>query len=103
EKKKIPVDAETVFQAGSISKLFAATALMQLVEQGQVDLDRPVQEYLPEFSMKSRFADAKPVTLRLLLTHHSGVPSDRLADQGYAQDPPPGYENDFLSLPAKLK
>jgi len=51
---------------GSISKLFTATAAMQLAEQGKLDIDRPLQTYLPEFSIKTRFPDAGPITLTAL-------------------------------------
>lgn len=67
---------ETVYRVGSISKLFTATAAMQLAEQGRFDIDQPVQTYVPEFSIKSRFQDAGPITPRQLMTHHSGLPSD---------------------------
>ncbi|MDR4469681.1 MAG: beta-lactamase family protein [Nitrospira sp.] len=67
---------ETLYRAGSITKLFTATAIMQLVERGLIDLDRPITTYLPEFSVKSRFPDAAPITIRHILTHHSGLPRD---------------------------
>lgn len=69
---------ETLYRAGSITKLFTATAVMQLVERGLIDLDQPVKTYLPEFSFKTRFPDAPPITIRHLLTHHSGLPRDML-------------------------
>lgn len=67
---------DTVYRVGSISKLFTATATMQLAEQGKIDIDKPLQTCLPEFSMKSRFPDAGPITPRSIMTHHSGLPSD---------------------------
>jgi CubicO group peptidase (beta-lactamase class C family) len=72
----IPATPETVYGVGSISKLFTATAAMQLAEQGKLDIDKPLQTYLPQFSIKSRFPDAGPITLRGIMTHHSGLPSD---------------------------
>jgi CubicO group peptidase (beta-lactamase class C family) len=68
----------TVYRAGSISKLFTATAVMQLAEQGKMDIDQPLQSYLPEFSIKSRFTSADPITPRSLMTHHSGLPPELL-------------------------
>ncbi|WP_380168377.1 serine hydrolase domain-containing protein [Jannaschia sp. R86511] len=66
----VPVDAErTLFRVGSISKLFTATAVMQLVERGEVDLDTDVAEYL-DFEVPRAFDE--PVTLRHLLTHTAG-------------------------------
>jgi CubicO group peptidase (beta-lactamase class C family) len=60
---------QTLFRPGSISKVFTATAVMQLVEQGKLDLDRDVNEYL-DFAIPKTFAE--PVTLRRLLTHTAG-------------------------------
>jgi len=75
---KIPASPETVYRAGSISKLFTATAAMQLAEQGRLDIDRPLGDYLPGFSIRTRFVDEAPVTPRSIMTHHSGLPSDYL-------------------------
>lgn len=66
----------TIYRAGSITKLFTATAAMQLVDDGLLNIDQPLQRYLPEFSVKSRFPDAAPITPRTLMTHHSGLPGD---------------------------
>src|SRR5580698_6595513 len=69
EKHK-PVDPErTMFRPGSISKLFTWTAVMQLVEQGKLDLDHDVNEYL-DFKIPPR-SDG-PITLRNILTHTPG-------------------------------
>lgn len=69
EKHK-PVDAErTMFRPGSVSKLFTWTAVMQLVEQGKLDLDKDVNEYL-DFKIPAR-ADG-PITLRNIMTHTPG-------------------------------
>ncbi|MDQ6809296.1 MAG: beta-lactamase family protein [Verrucomicrobiota bacterium] len=67
--KKPVVAAETLFRPGSISKLFTATAVMQLVEQGKLDLDRDVNEYL-DFKIPRTYPE--PVTLRRILTHTAG-------------------------------
>lgn len=65
-----PVDAEsTLFRPGSVSKLFTATAVMQLVQSGDVELDTDVAEYL-DFDVPRRFDE--PITLRYLLTHTAG-------------------------------
>jgi CubicO group peptidase (beta-lactamase class C family) len=69
EKKK-PVSAEeTLFRPGSVSKLFTWTAVMQLVEQGKLDLDRDVNDYI-DFKIPEAFG--KPITLKNLLTHTPG-------------------------------
>jgi CubicO group peptidase (beta-lactamase class C family) len=71
-----PATAETLYRVGSISKLLTATAAMQLAEQGKLDIDRPLRDALPEFSVRSRFAGGAPITPRMLMTHHSGLPRD---------------------------
>ena len=68
--KRTPVTVDaTLFRPGSISKLFTWTAVMQLVEQGKLDLDRDVNEYL-DFKIPEKFG--KPITLRHLMTHTAG-------------------------------
>jgi CubicO group peptidase (beta-lactamase class C family) len=69
-EKKTPVSVDaTLFRPGSISKLFTWTAVMQLVEQGKLDLDRDVNTYL-DFKIPATFP--KPITLRNLMTHTPG-------------------------------
>jgi CubicO group peptidase (beta-lactamase class C family) len=67
-KKPVSVD-DTLFRPGSISKLFTCTAVMQLVEQGKLDLDRDVNDYL-DFKIAATYA--QPVTLRRIMTHTTG-------------------------------
>src|SRR5207253_2994630 len=68
--KKTPVSPDnTLFRPGSISKLFTWTAVMQLVEQGKLDLDRDVNDYL-DFKIPATYS--KPITLRNAMTHTSG-------------------------------
>ncbi len=69
EEKKPVLPDETLFRPGSISKLFTATAVMQLVEQGKLDLDRDVNDYV-DFAIPKTYQ--QPVTLRQLLTHTAG-------------------------------
>jgi CubicO group peptidase (beta-lactamase class C family) len=85
KEQGVPATPETVFKICSISKLFTATAAMQLVEQGKLDLDRPVQSYIPEFSIQTRFPQSEPITVRSLMTHHSGLPVDNRRSM-YAAD-----------------
>ena len=69
--KGTPVNpATSLFRIGSTSKLFTWTAVMQLVEQGKLDLDADVNTYLKDFKIPNTYA--KPVTLRNLLTHNAG-------------------------------
>jgi CubicO group peptidase (beta-lactamase class C family) len=67
----LAVNEHTVFPIASISKTFAATAMMRLVEQGQVDLQAPVRRYLPDFKVRDA-AVSRDVTVWNLLTHTSG-------------------------------
>ena len=85
---KVPASPETVYRVASISKLFTATAVMQLAERGKLDIDRPLRDYLPEFSIRTRFPGSAPVTPRTLMTHHSGLPSDYLKGM-WTRDPEP--------------
>lgn len=71
-EKRTPVDpATTLFRPGSVSKMVPWTAVMQLVEQGKLDLDADVNTYLTQFKIPSTFD--KPITLRNLLTHTPGL------------------------------
>ncbi|MFD2168577.1 serine hydrolase domain-containing protein [Tumebacillus lipolyticus] len=65
------VTAETLFRVGSVSKLVTATLIMRLVEQGKLDLDTPIKEYIPWFHLSDPKA-ADRVTMRMLLTHRVG-------------------------------
>ena len=67
----LPVTEHTVFPIASISKTFAATMMMRLVEQGKVDLKAPVRKYLPEFTVRDE-AVSRDVTIWNLLTHTPG-------------------------------
>jgi CubicO group peptidase (beta-lactamase class C family) len=67
----LPVTVHTVFPVTSISKTFAATAMMRLVEQGKIDLQAPVRTYLPDFRVLDEKV-SREVTVWNLLTHTSG-------------------------------
>jgi serine beta-lactamase-like protein LACTB len=69
--RKKPATADTVYRVGSVSKLFTDIAVMQLVEQGKLDLDAPVTKYLPDFKPISKYD--KPITLRMLMSHRAGL------------------------------
>lgn len=81
----LPVTADTLFQIGSITKTFVATAVMRLVENGKLDLDTPVRTWLPDLRL---FDDgvAQRVTLRHLLTHTGGWVGDYFNDFGSGDD-----------------
>ena len=75
-KNKIAATSQTVYRAGSISKLFNAMAALKLAETGVMDLDRPLATYLPEFRIKSRYGKTDGITPRTIMSHHSGLPGD---------------------------
>jgi CubicO group peptidase (beta-lactamase class C family) len=87
--KRTPVDPKlTLFRPGSVSKLVTWTAVMQLVEQGKIDLDGDVNQYL-DFKIPPR--DGKPVTMRNLMQHVAGF--EEQAKDIMSEDPKaPGFE-----------
>jgi CubicO group peptidase (beta-lactamase class C family) len=81
----LPVDEDTLFQIGSTTKTFTATAVMRLVEQGTPSLDEPIRSYLPHFKMRDP-AVTEGVTMRHLLTHTAGWQGDFFPDTGNGDD-----------------
>ncbi len=77
--------AQTIYRVGSVSKLFTDVAIMQLVEQGKVDLDVPVSRYLPDFHPANPFGGE--ITLREMMSHRSGL----------VREPPVGHYFDDSS------
>lgn len=73
-EKKIPASPSTVYRIASITKVFTATAVMQLRDAGKLRLDDPVVLHLPWFRIKNPFPKSPPITIRHLLTHTSGLP-----------------------------
>jgi CubicO group peptidase (beta-lactamase class C family) len=94
---RVPVRTSTLFQIGSNTKVYTATLVMQLVDEGLVDLDAPVRKYIPELQL----ADAKvlpKITVRMLLTHTSGIEGDYFEDFGRGDDGVERYVDSFSSL-----
>ena len=96
-----PLDGNTVFEIGSITKVFTATLLAELAEEGKVRLDDPVQKYLPA-TVRMPTRNGKAITLALLAEQRSGLP--RLPDNMKPADPANPYADysvqqlyDFLS------
>jgi len=84
-----PLSTESVYHMASVSKPFVATAIMQLREQGKIELDKKLIEYLPYFTMKDdRYKD---ISIRHLLTHSSGIPDV----EDYEWDKPQ-YDDDAI-------
>ena len=81
----VETTTDSIFQIGSMTKVWTATVLMQLVDEGKLDLDKPVIDVLPEL----RLADsevAEKVTMRQLLSHTSGIDGDVFTDTGRGDD-----------------
>ena len=80
------MEVDTRFRLASHSKLFTATAIMQLREEGAVRLDDPVSDYLPWFTFRPASPGDPPITIEHLLTHSSGLPRDCLLYTSDAAD-----------------
>ncbi|MCZ2122335.1 MAG: beta-lactamase family protein [Anaerolineales bacterium] len=94
----LPVTPDTLFQIGSISKTFTGTILMQLAEQGKVQLDAPVKKYIKDFKLKDKTVE-KQVTIRHLLTHLGGWVGDYFNDFGNGDDALEKMVRDIAKLP----
>lgn len=72
-----PAQAQTRYRAGSLAKPITALLVLAQQAQGNIDIDQPVGSALPGFRLQSRFDQtAQPITVRQLLSHHAGLPSD---------------------------
>lgn len=94
-----PVTSDSVFQIGSITKVWTATLVMQLVDEGRLDLDVPVSTYLPGFRVRDEQITAR-VTARHLLNHTSGIGGDFFPDTGRGDDSVARYVDEMADLAA---
>jgi len=97
-EKGVPATTDTIYKLWSISKVFTAIETMRLVEEGRIDLDAPITDYLPDFSIQSRFPDSEPITIRSILSHRSGLPRNECHRVEYR----PGDPNVLDELVASL-
>lgn len=81
EDGALPVTPSTLFRIASTSKPIAATAVLQLVGEGRIDLDAPVKSYLPWFTLSDAAASGT-VTVRQLMSNQSGLPADNYPARG---------------------
>src|SRR5438067_8690595 len=93
----VETTTDTLFQIGSITKVYTATMVMQLVDEGKVGLDEPVATYVPELVLADPEA-ARTITVRQLLTHTSGIDGDLFEDFGRGDDCVEKYVASFGSL-----
>ncbi|HET9497918.1 MAG TPA: serine hydrolase domain-containing protein, partial [Candidatus Limnocylindria bacterium] len=97
----MPVTEDTVFRIASITKVFTAIAVMQLVERGLVDLDQPADRYLRAYRLILADPSFRTPTVRHLLTHTAGIPEVRgLTDLLRADFTPSGGRPATLSVRA---
>lgn len=89
-EKQIKADANTVYRIGSCSKSLTALSLLQLQEKSLVNLSAPIQNYLPQLKIHSRFSEQNPIVISTLLAHTSGLTSDIL--NGFFCDEPPSID-----------
>jgi CubicO group peptidase (beta-lactamase class C family) len=94
----LPVDADTVFQSGSITKTLTATAAVRLAQRGVLDLDVPVRRYLPELRLADDAVTAA-ITMRDLLSHGGGFVRDWFDDFGWGDDALARYVDRVDALP----
>jgi CubicO group peptidase (beta-lactamase class C family) len=94
----LEVTPDTRFQVGSITKTFTGTAICELVARGELELDRPVREYLPELALADAEATRR-VTLRHLLSHTGGWFGDYFDDTGWGDDAAAVYVARLGELP----
>jgi CubicO group peptidase (beta-lactamase class C family) len=89
EPTSAPVTPDTIFSIQSISKMFTATAVMQAVAAGLLDLDEPITTYLPEFTVHSAFEEhpERKITLRMLLSHTAGFTHEAPVGNNNELDP----------------
>jgi CubicO group peptidase (beta-lactamase class C family) len=81
----VEATVDSLFQIGSITKVWTTTVVLQLVDEGLVELDAPVRTYIPALTVADESV-AKAVTIRHLLTHSSGIDGDNFADTGRGDD-----------------
>ena len=93
-----PVTTDALFLPGSIGKLYTATLVLMLADEGLIDLDLPVRTYLPDFEVRDAHA-RDTVTVRDLLRHSSGFDGDVFIDTGRGDDALPRYMDEIRDLP----
>ncbi len=74
--RQLPATPQTIYRIASITKLFTATAVLQLRDAGKLQLDDPVSKHLPWFTIQNDYDDVPVITLRHLLTHTAGLPRE---------------------------
>jgi len=90
QSKNIKADENTVYRIGSCTKSFTALSVMQLQEKEKLNINLPIQNYIPNLKMHSRFTDKNNIIIKNVLTHTSGLPGDLM--NGFFCDNPPNID-----------
>lgn len=97
-EKHLPADKDTVYRIGSVTKMFTAIMLDQLVETGKVHLSDPVRRYLPEIALvQGKYPNAPPITLLQLATHTSGLGREPDDMDRYNRGPSADWEKTLIA------
>jgi CubicO group peptidase (beta-lactamase class C family) len=117
-----PVELDSIFKAGSVTKIITALGILRLVDAGRISLDQPVADILPRVIFQYRTLPPRKITVRDLMTHHAGLPCDfrkNFYAKSFEDDPdpieniipfinthpmpyPPGYILSYSNLGADL-
>jgi CubicO group peptidase (beta-lactamase class C family) len=97
-ERSLPANQDTAYRIGSITKMFTATMLEQLVEAGKVNLNDPVEKYFPEVNrVPQRYKDAPPITLLQLATHTSGLSREPDHTAAYVTGKPEDWKETLIA------
>ncbi|HVU11458.1 MAG TPA: serine hydrolase domain-containing protein [Phototrophicaceae bacterium] len=96
-EQQIAPDEFSVYRCASITKLFTSTMMMILRDAGKLNLDDPLEKYVPEFRIRSPFADPRPPTFRMVAAHAAGLPREG-AHEGWADLKMPTGDEMLASL-----
>lgn len=80
KENNIKATLSTKYMIGSVTKLFTAVGVMQLQDVNKLCINDPLQKHLPQFNIKSHFGDINDISIRSVMTHHAGIPSDIFAN-----------------------
>lgn len=103
-QKNQKASPSTIYRVGSISKLFTGLGILQMADQSRLQLDQRVSDHVSGFGIRTHHPISEPITIRSLMTHQSGLPSDLLGCL-FMQNPPPftevvGYLNEEYAISA---
>jgi len=103
-EQRVHATPETLYVAGNLTQALTAALALQLADHGEIDLDAPLHRQLAEFSIRSRYPRAAPITPRHLLSHHAGLPAMQFRDMWSPKPEPFGtlvahLRNEYTAFP----